>query len=177
MRARLNEEIVLDKFADHWAAPKVDRIVLRIIPNAEAVIGMMRSGELNLLSEYGGDPDVLEKLARDDVNIKLTQETDVGIEFLAFNNRRAPFSDPKFRNALSAAIDRNVLISAAWNGYAVRSVSHVSPAIGFWYSPDVKPVSGGIAAARKMLEEAGYKVEGGKLYYPAGVKETLQPPG
>lgn len=177
VRARLNEEIVLDKFTEHWAAPKIDRLVLRVIPNAEAVVGMLRSGDINLLSEYGGDPDVLEKLSKDNANIKLTQETDVGIEFLAFNNRRLPFSDVKFRNALSAAIDRNVLVSAAWNGYAVRSVSHVSPAIGFWHSPDVKPAAGGIAAARTMLEQAGYKVEGGRLRYPAGVKETLQPPG
>lgn len=176
VRARLNEEIVLDRAADHWSAPKIDRLILRIIPNAEAVVGMLRSGDINLLAEYGGDPDILEKLAKDNPNVKLTQETDVGMEFLAFNLRRPPFSDVKFRNALSAAIDRNVLVAAAWNGYAVRSVSHISPAIGFWHSPEVKPAPGGIAAARAMLEQAGYKVEGGRLRYPAGGKETLQPP-
>ncbi|MGL4243001.1 MAG: ABC transporter substrate-binding protein, partial [Beijerinckiaceae bacterium] len=136
-RVRLNEEIVLDRFADHWSAPKIDRIVLRIIPNAEAVVGMLRTGEINLLSEYGGDPDVLEKLSKDNPAIKLTTETDVGMEFVAFTHRRAPFNDPAVRNALSAAIDRNVIVQAAWNGYAVRSVSHISPAIGFWHSPDV----------------------------------------
>jgi peptide/nickel transport system substrate-binding protein len=177
IRARLNEEIVLERHADHWSAPKLDRIVLRIIPNAEAVVGMLRSGEINLLAEYGGDPDVLEKLSKDNAAIKLTQETDVGMEFLAFNNRRPPFDDPVFRNALSAAIDRNVLIQAAWNGYAVRSVSHVSPAINFWHSPDVKPGASGINVAKEMLEKAGYKIEGGRLRYPAGKKESLQPPG
>ena len=97
MRARLNEEIVLERFDKHWAAPKMDRLVLRIIPNAEAVIGMMRSGELNLLAEYGGDPEVLEALAKEVPAIKVTQETDIGMEFLGFNNRRPPFSDPAFR--------------------------------------------------------------------------------
>jgi peptide/nickel transport system substrate-binding protein len=177
IRARLNEEVVLERHADHWAAPKVDRVVLRVIHNAEAVIGMVRSGEINLLSEYGGDPDVLEKLSKDNPAIKLTQVTDVGIEFMAFNNRRPPFDDPVFRNALSAAIDRNVLIQAAWNGYAVPSVSHVSPAIDFWHSTDVKAPATGIAIAKAMLEKAGYKVEGGRLRYPDGKKETLQPPG
>src|SRR5215207_9957229 len=65
VRARLNEEIVLERFDKHWAAPKMDRLVVRIIPNAEAVIGMLRSGELNLLAEYGGDPEVLEALAKE----------------------------------------------------------------------------------------------------------------
>jgi peptide/nickel transport system substrate-binding protein len=177
VRARLNEEVVLERHADHWAAPKVDRVVLRVIPNAEAVTGMVRSGEINLLSEYGGDPDVLEKLAKDNPAIKLTQVTDVGIEFMAFNHRRPPFDDPAFRNALSAAIDRTVLIQAAWNGYAVPSVSHVSPAIDFWHSADVKAPPTGISLAKEMLAKAGYVVEGGKLRYPAGKKETLLPPG
>jgi peptide/nickel transport system substrate-binding protein len=177
VRARLNEEVVLERHADHWAAPKVDRVVLRVIPNAEAVTGMVRSGEINLLSEYGGDPDVLEKLAKDNPAIKLMQVTDVGIEFMAFNHRRPPFDDTAFRNALSAAIDRNQLIQAAWNGYAVPSVSHVSPAIDFWHATDVKAPATGIAVARQLLEKAGYQVEGGKLRYPAGRKEALQPPG
>ncbi len=59
----------------------------------------------------------------------------------------------------------------------MRSVSHISPAIGFWHSPDVKPGPSGIAVAREMLQKAGYRVEGGRLRYPAGGKETLQPPG
>ncbi len=140
-------------------------MVLRVIPNAEAVIGMLRSGDINLLSEYGGDPDVLEKLSKDNPAIKLTTETDVGMEFLAFNHEAA-LQRRGFRNALSAAIDRNVLVQAAWNGYAVRSVSHISPAIGFWHSPDVKPGPTGIAVAREMLQKAGYRVEGGRLRYP-----------
>ncbi|MBL8589917.1 MAG: twin-arginine translocation pathway signal protein [Methylobacteriaceae bacterium] len=177
VRARLNEEIVIERHAEHWAAPKVDRVVLRVIPNAEAVVGMLRSGEINLLSEYGGDPDVLDKLAKDNAAIKLTQVTDVGIEFLAFNNRRPPFDDVAFRNALSAAIDRNVIVQAAWNGYAVRSVSHVSPAIEFWHARDVKAPPTGLDVAKSILDKAGYKVEGGKLRYPAGKKEALQPPG
>jgi peptide/nickel transport system substrate-binding protein len=176
VRARLNEEIVIERHAGHWAAPKVDRVVLRVIPNAEAVVGMMRSGELNLLAEYGGDPDVLEKLSKDNPAIRLTQETDVGIEFVAFNNRRPPFSDPAFRRALSAAIDRNVIAQAAWNGYAVPSVSHISPAIAFWHAKDVVAPPVGIAVAKDILAKAGYTVVGGRLRYPAGGKETLQPP-
>ena len=56
---------MLERSDKHWSAPKMDRLVLRIVPNAEAVIGMLRSGELNFLSDYGGDPEVLEELAKD----------------------------------------------------------------------------------------------------------------
>ena len=174
VRARLNEEVVLERFDKHWSAPKMDRLVLRVIPNAEAVIGMMRSGELNLLAEYGGDPDVLEALAKENPAITVTSETDIGMEFLGFNNRRAPFNDPAFRSALSAAIDRNVLVQAAWNGFAVPSTSHVSPALPFWHAEDVKPATG-VNVAREALKKAGYVTVGNRLHYPAGVKEMLKP--
>jgi peptide/nickel transport system substrate-binding protein len=104
----------------------------------------------------------------------VTSETDIGMEFLGFNNRRAPFNDAAFRSALSAAIDRNVLVQAAWNGFAVPSTSHVSPALPFWYAEDVKPATG-VNVARDMLRKAGYVTVGNRLHYPAGVKETLKP--
>ena len=175
VRARLNEEVVIERNPNHWAAPKFDRLVLRVIPNAEAVIGMMRSGELNLLAEYQGDPDVLEQLGRQTPAIRVTQETDIGMEYLAFNNRRPPFNNPAFRAALSAAIDRDQLINAAWGGFAVRSVSHVSPALPFWNAADMPAPRTGVAVAREMLASAGFVLVQGRLHYAAGTTETLRP--
>lgn len=175
VRARLNEEIVIERNPNHWAAPKFDRLVLRVIPNAEAVIGMMRSGELNLLAEYQGDPDVLEALGKSTPAVKVTEETDIGMEYLAFNNRRPPFNNPAFRAALSAAIDRDQIINAAWGGFAVRSVSHVSPALPFWYASGVPAPRTGVAVAREMLAAAGFVTVQNRLHYAAGVTETLRP--
>ena len=39
------------------AANGVDRWIVRIITNPEATIGMLRSGELNFLGDYSGDPE------------------------------------------------------------------------------------------------------------------------
>jgi peptide/nickel transport system substrate-binding protein len=176
VRARLNEEIVLDRFADHWAAPKIERWVLRIIPNPEATVGMLRRGELTFLGDYGGDPEVLETLARDVPAIQVTRETDIGFEFVAFNNRRAPFNNPQFRRALSLSLDRNVMVQAAWNGFAVSANSHVSPALRAWHSEAVDNPRTGVALAREILQSAGFRVVNNRLHYPAGTRETL-PPG
>jgi peptide/nickel transport system substrate-binding protein len=175
VRNRGQEEIVLDRFDGHFSAPKMDRWVLRIVPNPEATLGMFRRNEINFLADYGGAPDVLEKLAKDAPQIALRTEVDIGFEYVAFNLRRAPFNDVNFRRALSMAVDRNMMVQTAWNGYAAPSNSHVSPALGYWHDPDVMKIKTGLPVAREMLEKAGYRLVGGKLSYPAGVKETLPP--
>ena len=174
VRNRGQEEIVLDRFDGHFAAPKMERWILRIVPNPEATLGMLRRNEINFLADYGGAPEVLEKLAKEAPQIAVMSEVDIGFEYTAFNLRRAPFNDVNFRRALSMAIDRNIMVQAAWNGYAVASNSQVSPALKFWYDNDITKIRTGLPVAREILDKAGYKNVSGRLHYPTGVKETLQ---
>jgi len=57
----------------------------------------------------------------------------------------------------------------------VPANSQISTALKYWHEPSVDTMKVGVAVAKEMLEKAGYKVVDGKLHYPAGVKETLQP--
>lgn len=172
-RFKLQEEVVLDKFADHWSAPKADRWILRIVTNTEAALGMLRRGEVNFLSDYRGDPKLLDDIAKQNKDVVVASTVDMGFRFVAPNLRRPPFDDVKFREALELSINRNLMAQAAWNGYAVPANSHVSAALTAWHKPEqFKP---SLDAAKKMLQESGYRLVGGKLHYPAGVKETLQP--
>jgi peptide/nickel transport system substrate-binding protein len=175
VRARPNEEIVLDRYDRHWAAPKMERWILRIVTNPEATIGMLRSGELNFLGDYSGDPEVLDKLSRENPDIATAAEVDIGFEHVAFNNRRPPFNDAAFRRALSFAIDRKILVQSAWNDFAVTANSPVSPALKSWHDASVDDPKTGVPLARDILEKAGYRVAGGRLHYPAGGRETLKP--
>ena len=146
---------------------------MRIVPNQEAVLGMLRTGELNFLALFTGDPRVLAELPKQAPNVRVVTETDLGFQFLAFNNRRPPFDDPAFRRALSAAVSRPLLVQAAYNGFAVAAGSCVSTALPFWHSQESLVANGDLNAAKKILEDAGYTLDGGALRYPAGKRETL----
>jgi len=171
---KLNEQIVLEANPDHWAKPLINRWIMRITPNIEASLGAMKSGELNVLADYTGDPELLMALPKSNPNIKIADALDMGIRFIAYNERRQPFGDVAFRRAISAVIDRDAIAADAYGGAAVPSNSWVSPALAFWAAPGIaKRVPGGnLAAAKQMLKDAGYVVVNGKLHYPAGVKET-----
>jgi peptide/nickel transport system substrate-binding protein len=75
-------------------------------------------------------------------------------------------------------IDRKLLAEDAWGGAAEPSNSWVSPALTFWHDKGITervPGQGSLEAAKKFLAEDGFVLVGGKLHYPAGVKETTAP--
>lgn len=169
-----NEEIVLSANAEHFNAPKVERWILRLVPNAEAALGMLRSGEINFLTDFTGDPQVLIDAAEADGDLEVVSTVDIGFRYVAFNNRRPPFDDPAFRAALSSAVDRRLIVNAAFKGFAVPSNSVVSPALAFWHDAEVvESFTAGSDVAKTMLEEAGYRLVDGRLAYPEGETETL----
>lgn len=169
-----NEEVVLEANADHFNAPKAERFILRLVPNAEAALGMLRSGEINFLTDFQGDPQVLIDAAEQDGDLEVVSTVDIGFRYVAFNLRRPPFDDPAFRRALSSAVDRRLIVNAAFKKFAVPSNSVVSPALEYWHAADVVDgFTAGTDVAKSILEEAGYGGIGEKLTYPDGVSETL----
>ncbi len=169
------QEVVLEANTQHWAAPKMHRWILRTVANVEASLGGLRNGELNFLSDYLGDPSVLAGLSRQNPAITVVASTDIGFQFIGYNERRAPFNDPAFRKALSMAIDRTMIRLVAYKGYGVIADSPVSHALEFWHAPGLPQVPYNVQAARALLKKAGYDWDGqGRLLYPASQTESLE---
>jgi len=169
------EEVVLEAVPDHFSAPKMRRWILRIIPNVEAALGGLRQGQINFLSGYTGDPQILDRLVKENRQLTLVSTMDVGMRFLAFNLRRPPFDDVAFRQALNMATNKRAIRSVVWKGFASIADSFVSPALEFWYNPELPRWEYNIQAARDQLAKAGYSWDReGRLLYPAGKTETLK---
>ena len=166
------QEVVLEANADHWTAPKIERWIVRIVPNAEASFGMLRRGEVNFMSDYTGDPQLLLDAATEDGDLAVVDSVDIGFQYVAFNNRRAPFDNKAFRKALSLSIDRDLMMAAAWSGFAVKANSHVSPALDYWHAKSTDELETGLEKAQALLAEAGFEVIDGRLHYPEGMTEA-----
>ena len=170
-----SEEVVLEAVPDHFAAPKMRRWILRIIPNVEAALGGLRQGQINFLANYSGDPQLLDKLVKENRSLTLVSTMDVGMRFLAFNLRRPPFDNVAFRQALNMATNKKAIRSVVYKGYAAIADSFVSPALEFWYNPELPKWEYNIRAAREHLAKAGFEWDReGRLLYPAGKTETLK---
>jgi len=169
------QEVVLEANPEHWAAPKMHRWILRTVSNVEASLGGLRNGEINFLSDYLGDPAVLTRLTSQDPRITVVASTDIGMQFVAYNERRPPFNDADFRRALSMVTDRNMIRLVAYKGYGVLADSPVSHALEFWHAPNLPQYAYNVAAARDLLKKTGYEWDAqGHLLYPANQTETLE---
>ncbi len=164
-----SEEVILEANPEHFAAPKASRWILRIIPNVESALGQLRNGEINFLSEWEGDPTVLQGVADADPSIELVATTEVGFRFFAMNNRVAPFDDTAFRQAVAYVVPKQAIVQNIFKGFAVPADSHVSVALEFWHHPDLPQYDFSLEKAREVLAQAGYTWdEEGRLRYPAG---------
>ena len=77
-----------------------------------------------------------------------------------------PFNDPRVRQALSLAINRDALVERVMEG-AATSTAQWLPAGAFGYNPDIRPDRFDPDAARRLLAEAGF---------PEGFRLTLSSP-
>ncbi|MDQ3412606.1 MAG: ABC transporter substrate-binding protein [Chloroflexota bacterium] len=172
-----NQEIILEANADHFNAPKMTRWIMRDMPNVAAALGGLQSGEINFLSDYTGDPTLLQQAAdSSDGALSLVSTIVVGFRFLAPNHRRAPFGDAAVRRAMATAIGRDqIRINIYKDIYATNADSHVSKALEAWHAPDLPDYAvSDVEAARAILAEAGYDWDDdGFLLYPDGQTETL----
>jgi len=173
---KFQEEFMLLPNTDHFAVPKVDKWIVRFIPNQEAAMGMILNGEINFLTAYAGDASLLTQKLKGAPHLTMKSSIDIGLRYIAVNHKRPPFNDVAFRRALASVLDRQIITDVVWKGFAVPSDSIVSPALKFWKHPNLKYPTGGNEAAKKILKNAGYEWDKkGQLLYPKGKKETLKP--
>jgi peptide/nickel transport system substrate-binding protein len=156
--------IRLDKNENYWRKgfPRLDRIVGRFIPDASTRTAAMENGEV-LYGAYGAIPNIdavrLEK--RDDISVTTDGYSMINpMALIEFNTSEGPFVDPAVRKAISLAINREFLIENIWFGYGKPATSALTSNFaptGLYAKMPNFPASGDVAAAKAVLDAAGFK--------------------
>ena len=166
----VNEFVLLEAFDDHWARPKIDAWLMNVLPNQEATLGQIQSGEMNFLWEWPGDPGVLQDIVDSNEQLDLFSAISIGFQYFAFNVRYEPFDDVNFRQAVAHVIPQQFIIDNIYNGFAAPADSFVSAALEYWRQcEDLPTYDFNIDGARQLLSDAGYSWDDdGRLHYPGG---------
>ncbi|MCA4823609.1 MAG: glutathione ABC transporter substrate-binding protein GsiB [Serratia rubidaea] len=145
--------VKVKKFAGYWKAgqPKLDSITWRPVVDNNTRAAMLQTGEADFAFPIPYEQaKVLEKNAK----LNLVVAPSIQQRYISMNVTQKPFDNPKVRQALNYAINKEALIKVAFAGYAAPAQGPLPPTIDF--AARYQPWPYDPAKARELLKEAGY---------------------
>jgi peptide/nickel transport system substrate-binding protein len=153
---RANDRLVLERNPDFPEAlggpPALERLVFRVVPEPATLLTELLTGGLHV--DIPVVPDQAARIEADP-DLQLFSFPSRTVYFIGWNTRRAPFTDPRVRRAMTLAIDRQEIIDALLEGYGRPAVSTIPP----WsplYPEGVEPLPYDPRWAAQLLDSAGW---------------------
>lgn len=135
--------------------PPTPRFIYRVT-NPSTNFQLFQTGETDY-DVFTSRPDDIEQLKLlGFANINLYGSSDYSK--IEFNIRRPALQDVKVRQALIYGLDRQKLIDVVYQGYGTVANEPIAPISWAYNAGDVNPYKYDTAQAKKLLDEAGWKV-------------------
>ena len=171
------ERIVLERNPYYWKVdakgqklPYLDELTFLIVPNQDAQVVRFQAGDAQIVSGLSGDNYAALESEQASHHFKL-YDAGPGLEYnyLMFNlnddvdaklpelaRKQKWFNDVRFRQAVSAAIDRAGIVRLALRGRGVALITHVPPGNKLWFNSNVQVPARSLPKARELLQAAGF---------------------
>ena len=152
--------IVYERNPDYWDQPRpyLDQLIVRFIPDAAARSIAIETGEIDLAPSTPVPLSDLERF-KDLPNVAFETrgyQYSNGVSRIEFNLERPAFKDIRVRQAFAHVIDRKVIRNTINYGYGEAIPGPINPNLTKWYVADLKTYPIDLAAAEKLLDEAGH---------------------
>jgi peptide/nickel transport system substrate-binding protein len=154
-----NDRIVLERFPNFWNKAQIhfDKVTFTPIPDATVRLANLQSGQLDLLERLL-PTDIAAVKA--DKRLVLSPVVGLGYASFSINVGKTPRAqtplgqDPRIREAVELAIDRNVLNQVVFNG-EFQAGNQPVPPTNPYYAKTVPVPKRDVAKARELLKAAG----------------------
>jgi peptide/nickel transport system substrate-binding protein len=142
---------------DYWGPkPAFKYVRVRIIPEQATQIAELMSGGVDIIKAVPPDQmDVINKSGTARTSTSPILRTAMIQLDQAGRSGKNPFQDRRVRQAANLAVDMDAIIKHVLNGLGDRTATTINP-MAFGFDPGVKPYRQDVAAARKLLADAGY---------------------
>ena len=164
----------------YGAQPKIQKIVIKLIPNTATLEANLRSGTIDAVSSLGFTFDQAlafeKKVKSESLPYVVEYKPSLTYEHIDLDMENPILKDVKVRKALVLSINRDDLVKALFDGKqtpAIHNFAKIDP----WYTDDPKAITVYPYSKReagKMLDEAGWKMGDDGYRHKDGKKLSLQ---
>jgi len=151
-------EIRLDANPNYWDAssgyPKMKHVIFRFYSDPSTLRLAIESGDVDMAFRHISPTDVLD--LQTNPNVKVWWGKGAFIQYLCFQEKRAPFNDTRVRVAVAAALNRSALCNTVFLGLADPLYSIIPPGMLGHTEAFKKLGDANYTLTRNLLAEAGY---------------------
>jgi peptide/nickel transport system substrate-binding protein len=171
------QRVVVERNPYYW---KVDQKNQRLPYLDELVFLFVGTEDAQVMRFEAGETDIISRLSSENYNLLSREKSRVGSQladigpsleynFLVFNlndlsgkklnevaGKQAWFSDLKFRQAISAAVDRESIVRLVYGTRGAALWGNVGPGNKLWINQTIPHPSRSVETARQLLKAAGY---------------------
>ena len=151
----VQENLVMEKFADYWGEPAyLDKVTFKIFEDANALMSALSAESV----------DLAVHLTIDQVNTlnaetyKTLEGTMNLVQALYLNNAVEPFNNEKVRQAMCYAVNVDEILQLTSEGHGAKLGTSIYPAFTKYFDEslvDAYPYD--VEKAKQLLAEAGYE--------------------
>jgi peptide/nickel transport system substrate-binding protein len=159
-------EMQLDANPNYWNAsagyPKTKTIVIKFYADSAGLALAIDAGEIDIAFRQLSASDINNLKTK--TNVKVWEGTGAFIQYLVLQTKRAPFDDPRVRQAVAAAINRTMVANTVFLGQVEKLYSLIP--MGMFGHRDAFLTLGDpdYSRTRELLKQAGYD-ENNKLTF------------
>jgi peptide/nickel transport system substrate-binding protein len=154
LRELTTRHALLDRNPHHPTPPKLAHVQIKFVRDAAARILMLVGGSADLV-QNAVRVDLVEEVTKRP-RVQVASAPSVLLSYILINNLDPVLKDPRVRQAIALALDRNAIIEAKFGGRAVLATGILPPS--HWaYNANVTRWQHDIARANQLLDEAGLR--------------------
>jgi len=147
------DTLIFEANQDYWGGkPAIDELVFRVVPEDSTRIMLLKSGDVDAIA---GVPAFEVETLKGDQNVVLISLPGFRTIYVGMNCQQKPFDDPRVRQAVNYAIDRQAIVDHLLRGVATVGVGPESTSIPGSVK-DLPPYGRDVEKAKALLAEAGY---------------------
>jgi peptide/nickel transport system substrate-binding protein len=149
------DRVVMEQYDDYWGGwegPHFDRIVVRVVEEAETLRQLIERGEIDIIDRFGVTYEALPELEQNpDLNVDRSTSTEVVYLTLT---EAGPLAPPEARQAMCWAFPYDEVLEGFYKGYAKQGVGPVAePVRGF--APETFAYTTDLAKAKELFAKSG----------------------